>query len=85
MVSLPGIYLSVHHMGGSSRHRANIERIIAALTRYNGARRATSTGIAAANHQVRLAAVAFNLKTWHARTRPQRRLPRPKEPPDAPG
>ena len=67
------------------RHRANIERIIAALTRYNGARRATSTGIAAANHQVRLAAVAFNLKTWHARTRPQRRLPRPKEPPDAPG
>jgi len=44
--------------------RPSIKRIIAALVRYNGARRAKSTGLAKADFQVRMAAVAFNLKRW---------------------
>jgi hypothetical protein len=46
-------------------YRCNIERVIAGLTRYNGARRARSYGLPAADFQVRLATVAYNLKRWH--------------------
>lgn len=44
--------------------RSHIERIIACLTRYNGARAATGFGLKNADFQVRMAAVAFNLKRW---------------------
>lgn len=46
------------------KRRPAIERIIAALVRYNGARRAHSIGLAKADDQVRMAATAFNLKRW---------------------
>lgn len=48
--------------------RSNIERIIAALVRYNGARHAHSKGTAKADFQARMAATAFNLKKWHKLT-----------------
>ncbi len=48
--------------------RPAIERTIAALVRYNGARRAKSIGLARADFQVRMAALAFNLKRWLALT-----------------
>lgn len=44
--------------------RPHIERIIAALVRYNGARRAKARGLANADFQARMAACAFNLKRW---------------------
>ncbi|MEM7131055.1 MAG: transposase [Chloroflexota bacterium] len=46
------------------KFRANIERIIAALVRYNGGRRAKSNGLEAADYQARSAATAYNLKRW---------------------
>lgn len=48
--------------------RSNIERIIAALVRYNDARHAHSKGTAKADFQARMAATAFNLKKWHKLT-----------------
>ena len=56
--------------------RPGIERVIACLVRYNGARRATGLGLAHADYQARMAALAFNLKHWavlqtaKARTKP---------------
>ena len=48
--------------------RPHIERIIACLVRYNGARQATGYGLLNADYQLRMAAVAFNLKSWHRLT-----------------
>ncbi len=42
------------------RFRSTIERIIAALVRYNDARQAHSLGLAKADFQVRMAATAYN-------------------------
>ena len=65
------------------KQRCAIERVIAALVRYNGARRARSTGLAKADFQVRMAAVAFNLKHWLvmrlAQEKAQRYHPPPEE------
>jgi IS5 family transposase len=44
--------------------RPLIERIIACLVRYHGARRASGYGLRNADYQARMAAVAFNLKAW---------------------
>jgi hypothetical protein len=44
--------------------RAHIERIIAALVLHNGARRAKGDGLRNADYQLRMAAVAYNLKRW---------------------
>ncbi len=44
--------------------RAHIERIIAALVLHNGARRAKGIGLRNADYQLRMAAVAYNLKRW---------------------
>ena len=55
------------------RSRAAIERIIAGLTRYNGARRARSPGLLAATFQAVKAATAYNLKHWHVLIRRQER------------
>jgi hypothetical protein len=46
------------------RLRPAIERIIACLVRYHGARHAASYGRTNADYQARMAAMAFNLKTW---------------------
>jgi hypothetical protein len=44
------------------RDRSNIERIIAGLVRYNDARVARRCGLAAADFQVKMSAMAFNVK-----------------------
>ena len=44
--------------------RPLIERIIAALTRYNGARRARSRGTPKADFQAKMNATAANIKRW---------------------
>jgi len=46
------------------QRRPLVERIIAALTRYNGARRARRRGLLNADFQAKLSAMAFNLKQW---------------------
>lgn len=57
--------------------RSSIERTIACLVRYNGARHATGYGLLHADFQVRTAALAFNLKRWatlmHEKEKPTRR------------
>ncbi|MCX6030138.1 MAG: transposase [Chloroflexi bacterium] len=44
--------------------RPGVERIIAGLTRYNGARRCQRRGLANADYQAKMSGMAFNLKTW---------------------
>lgn len=46
------------------RLRPLVERIIAALVRYNGARRARRRGQDKADFQAKMNATAFNIKTW---------------------
>jgi IS5 family transposase len=46
------------------RLRPRIERIIAMLTRYDGARRAQSRGLRQADFQAKMCATARNLRTW---------------------
>ena len=46
------------------QRRPHIERIIACLTRYHGARRARRRGLRNADFQAKLSAMAFNLKQW---------------------
>lgn len=46
------------------QRRAGVERIIACLTRYHGARRARRRGRLHADFQAKLSAMAFNLKQW---------------------
>lgn len=46
------------------RQRAQVERIIAGLVRYGGARRAQRHGQAKVDFQVKMQAMAFNLKRW---------------------
>lgn len=49
------------------RLRQRIERIVAELVRYNGARRARRRGLAAADWQALMSATAYNLKWWMRR------------------
>jgi len=46
------------------QRRPRVERFIAALVRYNGARRARRRGLRAADFQAKMAAMAYNLKRW---------------------
>lgn len=68
-------YLKTEAFTQDMRLRPAIERIIACLVRYHGARRATSYGVANADYQAHMDATAFNLKTWVTLTR-QRRKPK---------
>jgi hypothetical protein len=61
--------------------RPHIERIIAALTRYNGARTAQGYGLHNADYQVKMSAMAFNLKRWHTLTLHQEDKQRYRPPP----
>ncbi len=64
--------------------RAQIERIIAGLVRYNGARLAIGYGLVNADYQVRMAALAFNLKAWPKLTiAKEKPVKRSKPPPHA--
>ena len=49
------------------RLRQRIERIIAELVRYNGARRARRRGLAAADWQTLMSAATYNIKWWMRR------------------
>ena len=44
--------------------RPRIEKVIAELTRYNGAGRCRRRGLVAANWQAKMAAAAYHLKWW---------------------
>lgn len=72
-------YLKTDAFAQDMRLRPAIERIIACLVRYHGARRATAYGRANADYQAHMAAMAFNLKTWvtltNERRRPKRARP----------
>lgn len=55
--------------------RPCVERIVAALVRYNGARRARRRGQLKADFQMKMAATAFNLKKWMHLLTPQLATP----------
>lgn len=59
------LYTKTEAFKQDMRFRSTIERIIAALVRYNDARRAHSFGTLKADFQVKMAATAYNLKKWH--------------------
>ena len=61
-------YTKTEQFKQDMRFRSTIERIIAALVRYNDARRARSYGTAKADFQVKMAATAYNLKKWQKLT-----------------
>jgi transposase len=58
------------------KSRSNIERVIAGVVRYNGAREAEAYGLAQADYQVKMAAMAYNLKRWAALQREKERKER---------
>lgn len=62
------LYTKTEAFKQDMRFRSTIERIIAALVRYNDARCAHSYGTAKADFQVKMAATAYNLKKWHKLT-----------------
>ncbi|MCB9137986.1 MAG: transposase [Caldilineaceae bacterium] len=66
-------YQATEEFEQDMKRRADIERIIAALVRYNGARRADSYGLRKADFQVRMAATAYNLKRWAELLREEKR------------
>jgi hypothetical protein len=55
------------------RQRPRIERIIAALVRYNGARTARRRGKLKCDFQAKMNAVAYNLKKWIKLRKPRKR------------
>jgi len=57
-------YTKTPQFEAEMKQRAHIERIIAGLVRYNGARRATGYGVDRADFQARMAATAYNLKRY---------------------
>ena len=46
------------------KRRSRVERFVAGLVRYNGARRARRRGLVQADFQAKMNATAFNLKRW---------------------
>lgn len=70
-------YLRTDAFQQDMRIRPAIERIIACLVRYHGARHAAGYGLANADYQAHMAAMAFNLKSWARLTR-ERRKPKRK-------
>lgn len=77
-------YLKTEAFAQDMRLRPAIERIIACLVRYHGARHAASYGVASADYQARMCAMSFNLKTWVTLIR-ERRNPKRTRAPDETG
>ena len=75
------LYLNTDAFQQDMRLRPLVERIIANLVRYHGARHASGYGLANADYQARMAAVAFNLKQW-VRLTAERRKPKRAKPDD---
>jgi IS5 family transposase len=73
-------YLTTDAFAQDIKLRPLIERTIAALVRYNGARQATGYGLDNADFQLKMAAMAFNLKRWHALHLAQQKAQRYKPP-----
>lgn len=76
------LYTATPEFKDDMAFRSSIERTIACLVRYNGARHASSYGLAKADFQVRMAALSFNLKRWHLLTQAKEHPRRAKQPPD---
>jgi hypothetical protein len=70
------LYLNTPAFQLDMKFRATIERVIAALVRYNGARHANGYGLCNADFQVRMAALAYNLKRWAVLTKAKERRQR---------
>jgi len=58
------IYNQTPDFQADMKHRSQVERIIAALVRYNGARRARRRGLIPADYQAKMNATACNIKRW---------------------
>ena len=65
------LYPHRHIQGGDEG--ARLERIIAALVRYNGVRQAEGYGLECVDYQAKMAAIAYNLKRWAAMQRVEER------------
>jgi transposase len=76
-------YLKTDAFRQDMKLRPTVERIIAALVRYHGARQATGYGLDYADFQLKLAAMAFNLKRWHTLHKQEEKAQRFKPPADA--
>jgi IS5 family transposase len=57
-------YAATETFKADRRQRAIVERIIAALVRYNNARQARRRGVLKTDFQMKMAATAYNLKKW---------------------
>lgn len=57
-------YMKTPEFEADMQFRPHVERIIACLVRYNGARYTQGYGLARADFQVKMAATAYNLKHW---------------------
>ncbi len=77
-------YLNTDAFLRDMHFRPAIERIIACLVRYHGARHADGYGLANADYQAHMAAMGFNLKAWVTLTR-ERRKPKRSHTPDDSG
>lgn len=66
-------YLKTDAFLQDMRLRPAIERIIACMVRYHGARHADGYGLHNADYQAHMAAMAFNLKTWVKLTNERRK------------
>ena len=57
-------YQKTEEYKADMKRRPTVERFIAGLVRYHGARRARRIGLGKADFQAKMCAVAFNLKQW---------------------
>lgn len=57
-------YMKTDEFQADMQLRPQVERVIACLVRYNGARETQGYGLARADFQVKMAATAYNLKHW---------------------
>ena len=70
------LYMQTEDFKADMKLRPHIERIIACLVRYNGARYTQGYGLVRADFQVKMAATAYNLKHWLVLTLAQERAQR---------
>lgn len=57
-------YMKTDEFQADMKLRSQVERVIACLVRYNGARETQGYGLTRADFQVKMAATAYNLKHW---------------------
>jgi hypothetical protein len=74
------LYINTSAFKLDMKFRSTIECIIAGLVRYNGARHVNGYGLRNADFQVRMAALAFNLKRWAVLSKAKEKRHRSAEP-----